>query len=650
MNMNVVPKKNRICSLGLILFVIFSIAIFTKSSGQTTDSSRDKEKESVQTPEKFIESVIDSMSTDSVLAHLQRYLINRDSLKISKENWRTSKIRAITALSKFWYEKGNMDSALHYAKKSAESNFLEGDEKLKLNSLIALSKAYFSSLETETSTKYAFEALNHAKKYDLKNGLIDALNMLANNFWLSSDLKAAENYYSEALKVISDDNLKQPLKKAALLGNLAIVYKNQGDNAKSRNFHERSLTELRAIGNPYHLSLGLQNYATLLEHTNEYDAAISILNEALQINTDQANYQGLTHTYFNLAINYSSKKNFNYAKKFLDSALNTSSRANVSFGKDDIYKLYADILAEENQYMDAYRFRIKYENWKDSVSLESQKLQVKELEKKYKAEEKENEILRLTQENLIKERDLLKKSKTLRIFLIVTIIALLLFSAGFFVFKFRSSLANQREIFKTMVQTEIKEQHRIARDLHDSIGSMLATLKGQLSMIKPDKPQNKEAWNKSLDILDKTIAETRRISHNMMPQELVKFGLVSAIQTLLDDIEAYQNISSKLVCNINEEDIDMSLKLHLYRIIQELLQNVIKHSKSDILNIRISESNDVISVVVVDKGTGFRKTPEKNGYGLKNIQSRLDFLKGKWSIKSESKKGTTVSLKIPLYD
>ncbi len=646
--MSAVPKKIHSCSLGLILFVITSLLVFGKSSAQTTDPSKDKEI--VQTPEELIESVIDAMPTDSVLVHLQRYLLNRDSLENSKENWRTSKIRAITALSKFWYEKGNMDSALHYAKKSAKSSFLEGDEKLRLNTLIALSKAYFSSLEAETSTKYAFEALNLAKRYDLKNGLIDALNMLANNFWLSNDLKAAEDYYLEALKVISDGNLKQPLKKAALLGNLAIVYKNQGDNLKSKNFHEQSLTELRAIGNPYHLSLGLQNYATLLEHIHEYDAAINILNEALKINTDQANYQGLTHTYFNLATNYSSKKNFSYAKKFLDSALNTSSRANVSFGKDDIYKLYADILAEENQYMEAYRFRIKYEDWKDSVSLESQKLQVKELEEKYKAEEKENEILRLTQENLITERDLLKKSKTLRVFLIVTIIALLLFSAGFFVFKFRSSLANQREIFKTMVQTEIKEQHRVARDLHDSIGSMLATLKGQLSMINSNKLQNKKAWNKSLEILDKTIAETRRISHNMMPQELVKFGLVSAIQTLLENIETYKNISSKLVCDINEEDIDMSLKLHLYRIIQELLQNVVKHSKSDILNIKISESNDVISVVVVDKGTGFREAPEKNGYGLKNIQSRLDFLKGKWSIKSEPKKGTTVSLKIPLYD
>ena len=383
----------------------------------------------------------------------------------------------------------------------------------------------------------------------------------------------------------------------------------------------------------------------------DYDSGISVTLQAIKHNKSLGNERGLSDTHHNAANFFRIKKEYGPAKKHLDTALTLANKIDNSYGKMQIYKLFSLIYSEEGKYKKALELRIDYERWKDSISLHEQKVKVKELEKKYLDEERKNQILALTKDNLLKEKHILKKDRTIKTVLIMGIILILLLSIGFFIYKYRSSLYSQRAIFKTMVQTEIKEQHRIARDLHDSIGTMLATLKGQLSLIEPHRSQSVLALEKASHILDKTIGETRRISHNMMPEELVKFGLGSAVQSLLDDIRTSKNIITNFDYAIEEGEIDMSMKLHLYRIIQELVQNVIKHSDSEVLNIRISKLNDIISIAVKDEGKGFESDRSgKDGYGFKNIESRLNFLKGKWTIQSGPSKGTTVSLKIPVYD
>jgi two-component system NarL family sensor kinase len=201
------------------------------------------------------------------------------------------------------------------------------------------------------------------------------------------------------------------------------------------------------------------------------------------------------------------------------------------------------------------------------------------------------------------------------------------------------------------------ERERVARDLHDGLGGMLATVKLQFAPIEQKLEKNQiesmEQFNKAFALLDASCDEVRRISHNLVSSSLKDYGLKFIVEELADHIRDSKQIAINVDTYGMEERLDEFLEIKIYRVVQELMSNILKHAKAEQVDIQLNQFDDVINVVVEDNGVGFNVTTiksRKRGIGLENIDKRIQALDGKWNIDSVIGRGTTVIIDIPVKD
>lgn len=216
--------------------------------------------------------------------------------------------------------------------------------------------------------------------------------------------------------------------------------------------------------------------------------------------------------------------------------------------------------------------------------------------------------------------------------------------------------AEERQHIKHLrVLSEVQEQERsrFARDLHDGLGGMLWGIKLSLSNIKGNMVLTGDqvpVFERSLDMLDNSITELRRVAHNLMPEALVKFGLSAALKDFCDFINDSKVISVTYQKVGDEKRLDISVEVVLYRIINELVNNALRHSSASELLIQLNYDDSFLMLTVEDNGTGFDKEILNNttGSGWPNIKSRIEYLKGSLDVETGLGNGTSVSITIPV--
>jgi two-component system, NarL family, sensor kinase len=172
------------------------------------------------------------------------------------------------------------------------------------------------------------------------------------------------------------------------------------------------------------------------------------------------------------------------------------------------------------------------------------------------------------------------------------------------------------------------------------------TMKGNLIMT----PENQQAFERSMDMLDSSIKEMRRVAHNMMPEALVKFGLDTALKDLCEDVNrsgALQVVYQSL--GMEDAEVEQTMAIAIYRIVQELLNNTMKHAAARSSIVQLTKTPDGITITVEDDGTGFDTAilNKVKGIGWSNIQSRVEYLKARMDVMSETGKGTSVHIEVP---
>ena len=202
-----------------------------------------------------------------------------------------------------------------------------------------------------------------------------------------------------------------------------------------------------------------------------------------------------------------------------------------------------------------------------------------------------------------------------------------------------------------LIEGQETERKRIAQDLHDSLGSMLVTLNMYADTLlnKQTLKEVKQLAGKISDITTQATEETRRISHNLDTGMLTHFGLGAAINDLVNAITEASAIA--MVCHIHLPDrVNKEISTNLYRIIQELINNTLKHAHATKIHLEISQiSYEYISLIYEDNGVGFDTTTKAKGMGLSNITSRIDTTGGTIQIDSKIDKGSSFIIEIPLY-
>ena len=214
---------------------------------------------------------------------------------------------------------------------------------------------------------------------------------------------------------------------------------------------------------------------------------------------------------------------------------------------------------------------------------------------------------------------------------------------------------NEKLILKTIFSTQQREQKRVADDLHDSIGQELSMTKLMMSNLRQlckDNPQQLELINTSSEILDNSIRELREICFNLMPNVLSKGGLELAVKDLLSKLELTQNMEVLFNSPNEIPRLDPELEVVIYRIIQEFINNMIKHAEASLfeIDVKIESNPNSITVTMQDNGKGFdmvklRKARENRGY--ENLKSRVKAFNGKLEMSSEPGKGTRTKVAFP---
>jgi len=219
-----------------------------------------------------------------------------------------------------------------------------------------------------------------------------------------------------------------------------------------------------------------------------------------------------------------------------------------------------------------------------------------------------------------------------------------------------SELEKEKQLLATeaVLKGESQERTRLAKDLHDGLGGMLSGIKFSLNTMKGNlvmTPENSKAFENSLDMLDSSISEMRRVAHNMMPEALVKFGLNTALKDFCYDVN--QSGAIKVVyqsIGLEDTQLNQTFSITIYRIVQEILNNTLKHANATTAIVQLTKHNNQLSVTVEDDGKGFDPSilTHSKGIGWTNIQNRIEFVKGHLDLQSRPGEGTSYHMEFPL--
>lgn len=502
-------------------------------------------------------------------------------------------------------------------------------------------------------------SLNRADRIKRRGKSFVLLNGLANLYLQTTDFEKALECYNQAINEAK--KLKDVRSSVLIQGNKGelLLDLKQGEAALEIFLHNKILKDSLKLPARfmYSNSLRLGRAYKLLKNDS---LSLYYLQDAYKGYSKIDFTSGLIYTNIALGDLYLSRKEFQKSIEFSEAGKKLAKKT-----KDTEYLQQASfqIYQAAKQINDTQKALANYELYtalKDSIFNEKKVRQMTELSMQADFDRKEAEQF------LIQERKNRRKNQLIYSLIALSIIGLLLFLF------YRNRLLYQKTISKqqrelhqqkivelqqknkltalnSMIEGQEAERMRIAKDLHDSLGGLLSTIKSHYHSLcqKNHLMKNTELSQKTSSLVDEACIEVRRISHNMMPHALVLSGLKGV---LVDMEENLQNQGFQTQFELDSiPQLEDTKKVMLYRLIQELISNIKKHAEAKQILLQFFTHNNRLHLTVEDNGKGFdfSTIKIKKGIGISNIESRVAFMDGTIVWDSQKNKGTTVHIEIP---
>ncbi|MEE9409048.1 MAG: sensor histidine kinase [Polaribacter sp.] len=437
-----------------------------------------------------------------------------------------------------------------------------------------------------------------------------------------------------------------------------------------KNYYKKALKIIRKLNITQAESVVLMNLA-LLHSNSKQDSAKYYLDETIKIYKKENLIDKLYDLYINTANFYFINKKYPLAIKELQKADSILLNDYKIKSKKILYEKFSSVYNDAKDYKNAFKYLTITNKYTDSLNTLQNKKELLDLDKKYKTVEKEKEILRLEKNNLETEAKRIKN----RNFLIGSLLFILL-GGTIGVLSLKNSkrkrkLAEQEKeiqtqknitilkeqeltIINAMVDGQEKERKRIAEDLHDNLGSVLATLKlhfENLKMNREKKKINQETlFDKTEGLIDEAYLKVRSIAHAKNAGVIANQGLLIAVQMMAEKISSADKIKIEVIDFGLNKRLDNSLEITIFRIIQELITNIIKHADAKNATINVSLYDKNLNIIIEDDGKGFdiNKVNLKNGMGINSIKTRIEHLNGSFEIDSTIGKGSSIIIDLPV--
>lgn len=558
----------------------------------------------------------------------------------------------------YYYSKANLeDSKKHYLTADSFLNKISGNEdSYKTQSDIWNNIAVIHQIEDEDE-KFVDITLNKAIPFAEKakdNSRLATLNIsLGIGFMNLEQYEKAVVYLLNAEKLLlSQENQNHRLISMYNRISESYVIMNQTDKAKKYIDKAREILEDNPDSDQksiFYLIEGLY-----FQKNKQFNSALDSYNKALTFTA------GPNKTYHIHEINIHKValllelKRFNEALR-LGLLLEKDPFTNeVDINKASVYKHISDAYIGLGKIENAYDYLKKYSDLNIEIHDQDFKEQINDLELKYDVARKEKELL-LAKSNEEEAQFNLRNSKLITALALAGVVILLLITLITFNYYrnnkrrlLQNEIIHQQKIKEksteaklavknAILESEEQERQRIAQDLHDSMGGMLANIRMSISQ------ENTRNSSELLQKIDKSIVEMRRISRNLMPETLKNLGLEIALKELCESMSQKQFYIQFEAFDLSE-NIPFKIQLSLYRIVQEGISNVIKYAQAGNVIVQISQHENTINLTIEDDGIGFDTAKVNYGLGIKNIKIRTALINGKVEILSEKGKGTTINV------
>lgn len=504
--------------------------------------------------------------------------------------------------------------------------------------------AHYFKGNYDSCTKYYFKSLEILEKEHASEELAKVHNDLGRFNRKIKNFSRALQHYDKAMSIYTKQNDAEGI--ATIYNESGVVFEYMKDYREAVNRYLKSYEIQKQRNDLVGQGYALEFIGGAYIAQKKYKEAEDYLLQSLEIRKK-------TKDQFATALNYNVLGNLFNETRNVEKAEQNYIRSNKiaqNMGYLDLmagnYQSLSKLYEKSGNYEKAFSNLNLYKKLNDSIFSLGKAKQIEELSVKYETVEKDREIIQ-------NKNKLFKRN--------VTIFSLLgLLSMGMIYYRnfrhrkkieFQKEILHQQELAANAVMTaEDSERKRMAIHLHDGVAQLLGAAAMNVSALE-DFKEDASAFNKIMkkaqDIIGEAIADVRTLSHQMMPGILNKNTITEALNDL-----AEKSSSQKLHINIETnnlpDNLEDNIKIILYRTVQECLNNIIKHANAALVDISVISKNESIFAEITDNGKGFHSTQESTGIGLQNMKSRIELMKGNFSIQSKIGEGTTVKFDLPI--
>ncbi|MFY0602751.1 MAG: sensor histidine kinase [Flavobacteriaceae bacterium] len=579
--------------------------------------------------------------------------------------------RAQNQLGILYKKIGNLNTSIDFYNSSLKNFESLNKEKLVAKIANNLGSLYKDMGDAEKAMLNYTKSLKIREKINDKKGIafcylnLGVLHNTFDNFTLAiKDLKKSESLFK---------SLNNNFELSKIYNNLGVSYANTNDLEKALKYYKKSLLLKEKIGLENERHIILNNIGVVYEKKQDYNAALNYYQKSLVAQNGKI-LRSTIEVNNNLANVYRKKSQYDKALYHYKLALKASEENQLNILRLEILKNIGAIYSQQENFRLSTTYKEEYIQLQDS--LEAAYKNAVLIKTNYEEEKHKNIILE--KNDIINQATIGKilaenKRKTTLIYGLVvgSILLILLF---FLTVKNNTQkqkilLAEKNEKIQSqkiedllkkqelksindMIFAQEQERKRIAQDLHDRLGSMLSMVKVHFKsveeniekLIKDNVTQYKTANN----LLDEACEEVRKIAHNMSSGVLAKFGLVPALNELINSLKESSKVEIEFIDHGLGNRLENDLEINVYRIIQELFSNVLKHSKASEVSLQILKKKNRLSIIFEDNGIGFNSDESLKGMGLTNIKSRITKFDGQMDIDSVKGRGTTIAINIPI--
>ena len=547
-------------------------------------------------------------------------------------------------------------------------------------------------------------ALKHyGKSLEMLEVMNDSLGVakLNNNigeiYRLQGVYPTALSYYLKSLAML--ELLNKPKYVATSMNNIAIIYRYQKNYAKALEYNMRSLAIREKLKIKSEIADSYDNIGIIYYEQKKYAEAIKNISKSLTLKIEAKDTAGIASSYNNISNVYSESGNLAKGLEYQQKALamreylhdkrgismSYNNLGNIHYLLNDYrkamdYQVLALNLAREigsrelikntyeslvtlnkskKDFEQAFHYQSLLGELKDSMLNVETNAQMAEMQTKYETEKKDLEITNKTLELDNKSLELNHRNTQLLILIISLVIVVLLSYLFYSRYKFRQKEAFSKAMLeqqsmrsKAVIDAEERERMRIAQELHDGIGQQLSAVKLNMSGLQSSLPlestEQKLMMQHAIEIIDDSVKEVRNVSHSMMPNALLKSGLATAVREFLNRINTTEKLKFELEIYGLNERLENTTEIIMFRVLQEITNNIIRHSKATKVMIQLTRDENELTMMVEDNGIGFDPEKSSEGIGLRNIRSRIEFLNGTVHFDSKANVGTTISIDVPV--